>query len=218
MVICNQFKHTIVYHLITYLIYSFMKLKYHNLSKTSTLKIITACLLCFIAIGSFAQDKTKTIGNKARKGSTNTSFTAVKGAQVGVMMNAGHKPVELLKLNFHADNRSGDSIAFKVNVYQMNGKLPSDTNLVKEEIKGVIKKNNTEEHQLVSVDLSPCKINVSGDILVSIEFLTTKNGSYIGFACGLFNGGTFHKNANSSEWKKIPVVGADFNVLVKKMK
>ncbi|UOE46630.1 hypothetical protein MTO98_19690 [Mucilaginibacter sp. SMC90] len=166
-----------------------------------------------------AQDKTKTIGNKPRSGSSNNTFNAVKGAQVGIEMNAGKKQVQLLTLNFHTQNRSSDSIPFKVNVYQMAGKFPNEANLVKDEIKGYIKKYDSQEsHQLTTVDLSPYNVKVAGDIVVSIEFLTTRNGSNIGFACGLFNGGTFHKDGETEPWKKIPVVGADFNVLVKKLK
>lgn len=195
-----------------------MKIQFYNSSKQSNLNILFTCLLCLLVLGGFAQDKTKTIGNKAREGSANNSYSAVKGAQVGIRMSAGRKPVQLLKLNFHADSYASDSIAFKVNVYQMDGKFPLDTNLVNAEIKGLIKKHDTEKHQLVSVDLSPYKIDVRGDILVSVEFLTTKPGSEISFACGLFNGGTFHKDANSAKWKKVPIVGADFNVLVKKLK
>jgi hypothetical protein len=186
--------------------------------KTSVSKIFITCLLCLVAVIGFAQDKTKTIGNKAREGSANTSFSAVKDAQVGIQMNAGHKPVQLLKLNFHVANHASDSIAFKVNVYKMSGKLPADSNFVATEIKGTIPKYDKGEHKLVSVDLSPFNVVASGQILVSIEFLTTKNGADISFASGLLNGGTFHKDSSDEKWKKIPVVGADFNVLVKKLK
>lgn len=182
-------------------------------------KLFALCFLCFVSVNVSAQDKTKTIGNKPRTGSSNTSFDAVKGKQVGIEMSAGKKQVQLLRLNFHTQNRSSDSIPFKVNVYQMAGKFPNEANLVKDEIKGYIKKyDNQEDHQLTTVDLSPYNVNVAGDIVVSIEFLTTKAGSNIGFACGLLNGGTFHKDSETQPWKKIPVVGVDFNVLVKKLK
>ncbi|MDN3583252.1 hypothetical protein [Mucilaginibacter flavus] len=195
-----------------------MKNHFYHQIKACAFKIFITCLLAFVITGAFAQDKTKTIGNKSREGSTNTSFDAVKGAQVGIRMNAGHKKVELLKLTFHCKNRASDSIAFKVNVYHMGGKLPIDSNLVKEQITGFIGKYNKSEIQEVSVDLSAYHVLVSGDILVSIEFLTTKTGSNISFACGLLNGGTFHKDGITQPWKKIPVVGVDFNVLVKKLK
>lgn len=185
----------------------------------SFVKLFALCSLCFVVVNVSAQDKTKTIGNKPRTGSSNTSFDAVKGRQVGIEMSAGKKQVQLLRLNFHTQNRSSDSIPFKVNVYQMAGKFPNEANLVKDEIKGYIKKyDNQEDDQLTTVDLSPYNVKVAGDIVVSIEFLTTKTGSNIGFACGLLNGGTFHKDSETQPWKKIPVVGVDFNVLVKKLK
>lgn len=189
------------------------------ISPRNFIKLFAVCFLCIVTISVSAQDKTKTIGNKPRSGSSNNTFNAVKGAQVGIEMSAGKKQVQLLTLNFHTQNRSSDSIPFKVNVYQMAGKFPNEANLVKDEIKGYIKKYDSQEtHQLTTVDLTPYDVKVAGDIVVSIEFLTTKTGSNVGFACGLFNGGTFHKDGETQPWKKIPVVGADFSVVVKKLK
>ena len=199
--------------------------QYYSLSEklVKSLKLLLACMLCFTALNSLAQDKTKTIGNKSRSGTTNNSFNIVEGGQVGIKMNAGRKPVELLKLTFHVDNLGKDTIPFKVNVYTMGDKLPQDDNLVKEEIRGSIareKDPNTPltSNQLISVDLSPYKIDVKGEILVSVEFLSTIPGKNLGFSCGLLNGGTYYKKGPDTEWKKMPVVGADFNVLVKKLK
>ncbi|WPU91196.1 hypothetical protein SNE25_17915 [Mucilaginibacter sabulilitoris] len=186
-------------------------------------KTLLACSLSFIALLGNAQDKTKTIGNKSRSGTTNNSFNIVQGGQVGIKMNAGRKPVELLKLTFHVDNLGKDTIPFKVNVYTMGDKLPEDDNLIKEEIKGSIVRENGPNtplisNQLISVDLSTYKIGVKGEIVVSVEFLRTILGKNLGFSCGLLNGGTYYKKGPDAEWKKMPIIGADFNVLVKKLK
>ena len=190
---------------------------------TANLKLLFTCFICFLALNVRAQDKTKTIGNKSRSGTTNNSFNIVQGGQVAIKMNAGHKPVELLKLTFHVDNLGKDTIPFKVNVYAMGDKLPQGDNLVKEDIKGSITREKDPNtpltgNQLISVDLSPYKIEVKGELLVSVEFLSTIPGKSLGFSCGLLNGGTYYKKGPDAEWKKMPVVGADFNVLVKKLK
>ena len=186
-------------------------------------KLLFICFICFAAFNSLAQDKTKTIGNKSRSGTTNNSFGVVQGGQVGIRMNAGHKPVELLKLSFHVDNLGKDTIPFKVNVYAMGDKLPQGDNLVKEEIKGIIVREKAPNeplmnNQLITVDLAPYKVEVKGDILVAIEFLKTQPRKELGFSCGVLNGGTYRKSSLTEEWKKIPIVGADFSVLVKKLK
>ncbi|WP_183564949.1 hypothetical protein [Mucilaginibacter sp. SP1R1] len=196
---------------------------YTSLIKTTgkASRFIFTCILCIITLKGLAQDKTKNIGNKLRKGSTNNSFNIVKGAQVGIKMNAGGKTVQLLKLSFDVDNLAKDTIAFKVNVYTTGDKGPLD-NLVKDEIKGTVIRNNqvTGEviNQLISVDLAPYDVRVKGKILVSVEFLNTNPNASLGFSCGLLNGGTWYKRSPEQEWKKMPVVGADFNVLVKKLK
>ena len=191
--------------------------------RISNFKFFATALVCLVALNSFAQDKTKTIGNKSRSGSINNSFGIVQGGQIGIKMNAGHKPVELLKLTFHVDNLGKDTIPFKVNVYAMGDKLPQGDNLVKEEIKGSIAREKDPNtpltgNQLISVDLSSYKIQVKGEVLVSVEFLSTIPSKSLGLSCGLLNGGTYYKKNQDAEWKKIPVVGADFNVLVKKLK
>ncbi|SDD22424.1 hypothetical protein SAMN05216464_101122 [Mucilaginibacter pineti] len=181
------------------------------------LRSFFALMLCFVTLNTLAQDKTKTIGNKPRTGSSNTSYDVVQGGQVGIKMSAGSKPVQLLKLDFHVTSRTNDTIPFKVNVYTMDGKLVKD-NFVTAEIKGTIKKYDQAQSQLISVDLSPYNVLAKGNILVAVEFLKTQPGSNLGFACGILNGGTYNKYSATHEWKKTPIVGADFSVLVKKLK
>ncbi|HEY0177137.1 MAG TPA: hypothetical protein VGC08_12210 [Pedobacter sp.] len=158
-----------------------------------------------------AQDKTKVIGNKPRHGSSNTSFGVIKGNQAGIRMKAGRKPVELLKLDFGVENTSQENIKFKVNVYEFNGIL-SGENFVKQDITGVIPAGKNR----VNVDLEPYHIQVKGNVLVTIEWLETRNDLYPRFAIGLFNGGSYHYE--DGKWKKIPVAGLDFNILMKKLK
>jgi len=171
--------------------------------------LVTALSLC-ILFTAHGQDKTKVIGNKPRSGSANSSFSVIKGNQVGVKMNAGRKPVQLLKLNFDVENLGKDSLKFKVNVYEFNYVAPGE-NLVKEDIIGFIPRGKDR----VNVNLEPYHIVVHGNILVAIEWLKNDGGNNH-FAIGLFNGGTY--NYEDDKWKKTPVAGVDFNVLVKKLK
>lgn len=177
--------------------------------------IKTPLLFTFImllaAFNVKAQNNIKTIGNKARTGNSNASFSVVKGNQLGIKMKAGGKPVQLLSLNFGVENRNQDSIRFKVNVYEYNGTKTSN-NYVKQDIIGVIPHGKNR----VEVNLAPYNVTVKGSLLVAIEWLDTHKGSEPSFSIGLFNGGTFRYQ--SGEWKKIPVAGVDFNMDVKKMK
>ncbi|WP_158795786.1 hypothetical protein [Pedobacter sp. L105] len=171
--------------------------------------LITAFIL-FSATAVHAQDKTKIIGNKPRQGSSNSSSSVIKGHQFGIKMNAGRKPVELLKLDFGVQSNDRDNLKFKVNVYEFNGIL-SGENFVKQDIVGVIPKGKGR----VSVDLEPYHIQVKKDILVTIEWLETVSGAEPSFAIGLFNGGSYQYE--EGKWKRIPVAGFDFNILVRKL-
>ncbi len=165
-------------------------------------------MLCF-ACTVQAQNKTKRIGNRPRSGSANSSFDMVKGYQVAVKMNAGHKPVQLLQLNFDAENVSADSIKFKVNVYEFDGITPGE-NLIKQDVIGTI----PEGKNRVNVNLEPYNITAKGSLLVAVEWLKSGHAENH-FAIGLFNGGTYLFKNN--QWKKVPVAGVDFNMLVRKL-
>jgi len=169
--------------------------------------MLAAVFILFTALTTQAQEKT--IGNKPRKGSANTSINVIKGNQVAIKMNAGKKPVQLLKFNFNVENRSPDSIRFKVNVYDYD--VSVGENFVKKDITGTI----LEGKNHISIDLAPYDIRVKGNILVAIEWLKTDPSAIPAFAIGVFNGGTYtYENA---VWKKTPLFGADFNVQVKKL-
>jgi hypothetical protein len=157
-----------------------------------------------------AQADTKIIGNKQRSGSASTSFDLVKGKQVGIKMNAGHKPVKLLKFNFTVESQCTDTIRFKVNIYEFNYVTPGPNLATQEIISGI---PHGKHH--ISIDLEPYNIIAKKELLVAIEFLNNYNCDNH-FAIGLFNGGTYR--FENGVWKKIAVAGVDFNLLVKKIK
>jgi hypothetical protein len=177
---------------------------------TSKLPLFLAIALMLISFSTQAQDKTKRIGNKPRTGSSNSSFAVTKGHQLGIKMNAGRKNVQLLSLNFGVENHRPDTLAFKVNVYDFKAEQPTE-NLVKDDIIADILPGKNR----VTVDLAKHNIKAKGDILVAIEFLESKLGANPVFPVGLFNGGTYRYEG--STWKKMPIVGIDFNVMVKKL-
>ncbi|MCD8740331.1 hypothetical protein LT679_06920 [Mucilaginibacter roseus] len=180
----------------------------------TTLFFKTFLMMLIVSATFSAQaQKIKTIGNKLRSGSSNNTFGAVKGGEVGIKMKAGKKPVKLLKLTFNVENRQQDSLPFKVNVYQFTDEKAGE-NLVKQEITGAIAPGKSRP----VIDLAPYDIQVSGDLLVSIEWLKTSPGMETAFSIGLFNGGTYHKDSATSDWEKIPVAGVDFNMQVMEVK
>ncbi|MCR8557976.1 hypothetical protein KXD93_10000 [Mucilaginibacter sp. BJC16-A38] len=180
-----------------------------NTITTSIKNMLLVAVFTIVTIGgAVAQKGTKTIGNKPRSGSSNSSFDMVKGNQVAIKMNAGHKPVQLLKLSFDVDNDSHDSLQFKVNIYEFNDVTPGP-NLVKQDVYGAIPGGKNK----ITVDLEPYNIVAKKQILVAIEWVKSYNANNH-FAIGLFNGGTYR--FEQGMWKKTPVAGVDFNVLVRK--
>ncbi|MDB4904986.1 MAG: hypothetical protein JWQ63_4267 [Mucilaginibacter sp.] len=179
-----------------------------TLYQLKSIALLTALMLACI-FTAYAQNKTKLLGNRPRSGSANSSFAVVKGNQTGIKINVGHKPVQLLQLNFDAESMSSDSLKFKVNVYEFSYIAPG-ANLVKQPIVSALSKGKNR----ISVNLEPYNIIVKGHILVAIEWLKSSSAENH-FAIGLFNGGTYCYE--DGRWKKIPVAGVDFNVRVKKI-
>ncbi|MCC8409849.1 hypothetical protein LJ707_13005 [Mucilaginibacter sp. UR6-1] len=169
-------------------------------------------LILSVTLAAQAQ-KIKTIGNKLRSGTSNNTFSVVKGGEIGIKMKAGKKPVKLLKLTFDVENRQQDSLPVKVNVYRFTDEKAGE-NIVKQEITGIIAKGKSRP----VIDLSAYNIEASGDILVSIEWLKDSPGPEVAFSIGLFNGGTYHKDSATANWEKIPVAGVDFNMQVMQLK
>jgi hypothetical protein len=169
--------------------------------------LLSAFMLLCIASVSIAQ--TNVIGNKSKSSGTNASVDIKKGGQVGIKVNTGKKPVQLLNLNFNITNTLGDSVRFKVNVYDLNG-MPGK-NLVTQDIISWIPKTGGAVH----VDLTPYNVTVKGKVLLAIEWLDNKHQKPE-FSAGLLNGGTFTKDTATSEWEKLPVVGIGLNAEVKK--
>jgi len=176
----------------------------------SKLKCVAAIFVLTTTIAA-AQTKYKTrhIGNKPRDGSANSSFDLRKGNQVGVKMNIGHKPVKLLKFHFDVENNNGDSLKFKVNIYNFTDDGPQEK-LFNQDIFGAAPTGKN----CVNIDLEPYNLQAKGTILVAIESLNDYGGDNH-FPIGILNGGTWtYKN---NRWKKIPIVGVDFNMLVAKI-
>ncbi|TWR30594.1 hypothetical protein FPZ43_06555 [Mucilaginibacter pallidiroseus] len=164
-----------------------------------------------IILSAQAQDKIKRIGNKPRTGSSNSSYAVVKGQQIGIKMNAGKKPVQLLSLNFTVENRRTDTIDFKVNVYEFAKEIAGE-NYVKQDIIGHIAPGKS----VATVNLEPYNIQVKGDVLAAIEWVKTLRGANPYFSIGILNGGTY--TYANDEWKKMGYFGADFNMMVKVLK
>lgn len=184
-----------------------------KLSNTNLFRMSAAALaiILFNFISLQAQEKTRRIGNKPREGSSNSTFSVVKGNQLGVKMSAGRKPVQLMNLNFGVENSFDRELPFSVNFYQFkDGK--AGENKVTQKISAAILRGKNR----VNVDLEPYHLQVKGDLLVTIEWTETVAGANPRFAIGILNGGSYV--FENDAWRRTPIFGLDFNVSVKKLK
>ena len=70
-----------------------------------------------------------------------------------------------------------------------------------------------------SIDLSDLNLDLSGNILVSLELLRSysskSNPGAVFFSAGLFNSGSWRRQTSQAQWKKAHGIGVGFNIEVR---
>jgi hypothetical protein len=176
--------------------------------KQSILKlaILLIAILTGIAVNIRANAQQEiALGSHATKGISNTSITTGEG--IGTKMNAGKKKVQLKSLEVNLINEHPDSVMLYVRLFPIHGKTFGE-NMIPNKIYTVPLNKNQ-----ILVDLSDLNLFVSGEFVVGLEWAITinKGNNKISYHSGLgpFKKGIYYKEANVSQWKKIPLFGFD---------
>jgi len=176
-------------------------------TKPLTAKMLLICLLSFVLTPSvkiLAQhSKEVVLGSRMEKAKGNSNVNVVEGEGIGVKMAAGRKPLKLKRLSVHLLENHPDSVSFYIRLFSLeNGKpeqnLFPDTVFVQPII-------NDE----LNVDLADLNVDVTGDILVGLEWAATATGSkrVLNIPTKMFKKGIYYKEKNEPNWKKVPFFG-----------
>lgn len=138
------------------------------------------------------------------------------GSEVGVKINLGKKPVMLKKFSFNVSGNRLDTAVFRMNIYDIRNGIPYE-NVLQNNILIRLGKQTG----LYSVDLTPYKMKMNGEILLSLEWIggssaTVGNGA-IFLSAGFLNSSTWHRITSQGEWKKAPGLGVGLNIEVQKL-
>ncbi len=164
----------------------------------------------------------KTLPVKILGNTTTSNFVSVGlplkflGSEVGVKINLGKKSVMLKKFSFNVSGNRLDTAVFRMNIYDVRNGVPFENVLQKNILIPVGKRTG-----LYMIDLSEYKIEMKGEILLSLEWIegsssSSGNGA-IFLSAGFLNSSTWHRITSQGEWKKAPGLGVGLNIEVQKL-
>jgi hypothetical protein len=153
---------------------------------------------------------TKVLGNK-----TDSKFFGGKfapgdlGSEIVINIKIKEAPTHLDTFSFNISYNTGDTAAFRVNIYDINNGLP-DKNILTESV--VLKING--QTGKIDVDLSRYDAVINDDFFIGLEWIEGESNSGIVFSSGFVNKGTYYRKASQGRWRKFPM-GVGFNVTAK---
>jgi hypothetical protein len=146
-----------------------------------------------------------TVGNKGKNKPITIEYEANKLhegiIEVGTVMTIKKSPLFITEANFIINgNKNGDTIDFRVNIYNMNEGVPH-INLLSEPI---LVRSNMKEG-ILSVDLKKYNIYVDDDFFMSLQWRDGLNTGSISFGGGFLGNKSFHRVDDEGEWAKAPL-------------
>ena len=157
------------------------------------------------------------------KGNTTTSkFVSIGlplkflGTEIGVKIKLGKNPVILKRFSFNISDNRLDTAVFRMNIYNIKNGAPFENILQKNVIVPVGKQKG-----LYTVNLIPYKLEMKGDIILSLEWI---DGSYSGAGNGaiflsasFLSSATWHRITSQGEWKKATGLGVGLNMEIQEL-
>ncbi len=159
----------------------------------------------------------KTIGN-----TTTSKFVSIGlplkflGTEIGVKLRLGKNPVVLKSFSFNISDNRLDTAVFRMNIYNVRNGVPFENIIQKNVIVPVGKQKG-----IYTVNLTPYKLQMKGDIILSLEWV---EGSYSGSGNGaiflsasFLSSATWHRLTSQGEWKKATGLGVGLNMEVQEL-
>lgn len=158
--------------------------------------------------------KTKKLGNTTTSKSISVGFPMrFLGAELGVRINLGKRPVTLKSFNFNISSSRIDTALFRLNIYEFDKGSPTQSKLQRNIVLPIGKTVGPRK-----IDLSAYNLVMTGDILVSLELIEgSSSGSAPGalfLSAGFFNSATWRRPTSQANWKKAAGIGIGFNISV----
>jgi len=138
------------------------------------------------------------------------------GSEIGVKIRLGKNPVILKTFSFNISDNRLDTAVFRMNIYNFKKGVPFENIIQKNVIVPVGKQTGR-----FTVNLTSYKLDMKGDILLSLEWIEgSSSGSGNGaifLSASFLNSATWHRVTSQGEWKKATGLGVGLNMEVQKL-
>jgi hypothetical protein len=138
------------------------------------------------------------------------------GSEIGVKIRLGKNPVILKSFSFNISDNRLDTAVFRMNIYNFKNGIPFENIIQKNVIVPLGKQTGR-----YTVNLAPYKLEMKGDILLSLEWIEgSRSGSGNGvifLSASFLNSATWHRITSQGEWKKATGLGVGLNMEVQKL-
>lgn len=155
--------------------------------------------------------KEKIVGNPHPPPGMKAGFSEDSlGYELGILVKLKNRPTLLKELRLHGVETSFDTVFYRMNVYDMENKLPG-RNILREPI--YITLTNLKGEKVISIDLSQYHIMVHDDFVISLEYVRELGEGDLVFGTGILNGKMFYRKTSQAEWHSAPY-GLGLSVLI----
>lgn len=145
--------------------------------------------------------------NRVRAGFSEDSL----GYEVGIRAKIRKRPTVLKALTLHGVVTSYDTVFYRLNVYEMDEKLPS-RNILNSPI--YITLTDFEQLADITLDLTSHHIVVQDDFVITLEQVKDLGEGELTFSTGILNGKTFYRRTSQAPWHSAPF-GLGMSVLIR---
>lgn len=154
---------------------------------------------------------TKRVGTFARNEMVSAGFSEnILGKEAGVRMKIKNKPAYIEEVHVYIARCAYDSIFFRLNVYEMDGK-DVGSNILTEPI--YIDLSREEVEDKIVIDLKKYNIRVEDDFLVSLEQVSDLGEGGLFFASKIFKP-TYYRYTSQAPWSKVGLAGISIGCVI----
>jgi len=152
-------------------------------------------------------------GNKADGKNISAGFSEnLLGYEVGVLMKLKKKRQGYLeKVMVNIANCEYDSVFFRLNIYEMDGKKPGENILDKPIYLSYTKEELLEN---IEIDLSKEVIFVKGNFLVTLELVKDLGEGGLNFCTGFFQSPIYYRETSQGRWQKSGFIAIGMSAIV----
>ena len=155
--------------------------------------------------------KTKVLGNKTTSKLIYGTFTTNRlGNEVGIIVRARKSKMLVDEFNVSIVENTYGLVRFRLNFYDIKNGMPNE-NILKENI---IIETDIEEG-LLTVDLTPYKIEMEEDFFVAMEWIEDLGEGNLFFSAGFFGTPMVAREVSQGNWKKSAAASLGMNVKVR---